>query len=115
MDKVTEAKNEFRKRQWAQIIQNCQESGITVVAWCKQNNVKIKSYYYWLRRIRSIACESSSMQPSVNNPQIVPVSLRQQKQSAAVTIHLPSVSVDIYNGAARETIETVIAELKSIC
>ncbi len=32
-------------------------SGMMVVRWCEQNNVNIKSYYYWLRRIRSLACE----------------------------------------------------------
>lgn len=42
MNKITDAKTEFRLKQWSQIIQNCQASGITAVAWCSQNNVKIK-------------------------------------------------------------------------
>ncbi|PYG90121.1 hypothetical protein LY28_00001, partial [Ruminiclostridium sufflavum DSM 19573] len=55
MDKITDAKTEFRRRQWTQIIQDCQNSGMTVVGWCSQNNVNTKSYYYWLRKIRSLA------------------------------------------------------------
>lgn len=50
MDKITGAKTEFRLKQWTHIIQTCQASGMTVVNWCEQNNVKTKSYYYWLRK-----------------------------------------------------------------
>ena len=46
MDQVIAAKNEFRREQWQKIIQECQNSGQTVVSWCEQNNVSIKSYYY---------------------------------------------------------------------
>lgn len=63
MDKITDAKTEFRLKQWTKIIQTCQSSGMTVVGWCNQNNVKIKSYYYWLRRIRVLACEAGSLVP----------------------------------------------------
>jgi hypothetical protein len=115
MDKVTDTKTEFRLKQWAKIIQTCQSSGMTVVGWCDQNNVKTKSYYYWLRRIRSLACESGSVVPQRNEQQIVPVPIRQTKAPASVTIHLSSVSVDIHDGTSRETIEAVLTALKTIC
>jgi transposase-like protein len=115
MDKITDTKTEFRLKQWRQIIQSCQTSGMTVVAWCSQNNVNTKSYYYWLRRIRSIACESVEIAARSNEHPIVPVAYRQAKTSTAVTIHLPSISVDIQDGASRETIESVLAALKTLC
>lgn len=115
MDKITEAKTEFRLRQWTQIVQTCQASGMTVVSWCRQNNINTKSYYYWLRRIRTKACESGSLVPLSNEQHIVPVAFRQTKPPTAVTVHLPSVSVDIQDGASRETIEAVLSALKTIC
>lgn len=116
MDKITDAKTEFRQKQWTQIIQTCQASGMTVVGWCSQNNVNPKTYYYWLRRIRSKACEFGSLVTQQRNEQpIVPVAFRQVKTNAAVTIHLSSVSVDIHDGASRETIEATLAALKTIC
>lgn len=115
MDKVTDAKTEFRLKQWTQIIQACRSSGITVVSWCSQNNVNPKSYYYWLRKIRSLAREPGTLTGQENVQPIVPVALRQIKTTAAVTIHLPSISVDIHDGASRETIEAVLAALKTIC
>ena len=115
MDKITETKTEFRLRQWTQIIKTCQASGCTVVAWCSQNNVNIKSYYYWLRRVRYQACESGSLVTQRNKQAIVPVTFQETKATVAVTIHLPSISVDIHDGTSRETIETVLSALRTIC
>jgi hypothetical protein len=115
MDKVTDAKTEFRLKQWGKIIQAWQASGMTVVGWCKQNNVNTKSYYYWLRKMRFLACESGSLVPQRNEQQIVPISIRQAKTSAAVTIHLSSICIDIHDGTSRETIEAVLSVLKIIC
>lgn len=115
MDKITDTKTEFRLRQWTQIIQTCQASGMTVIAWCSQNNVNIKSYYYWLRRVRSLTCESGALEVRRNEQPIVPIAIRQTKTPAIITIHLPSISVDIHDGASRETIEAVLAALKTVC
>lgn len=52
MDQVTLVKSEFRLQQWSDIIKNCQSSGQTVVSWCKENGINIKTYYYWLRKLR---------------------------------------------------------------
>lgn len=115
MDKITDAKTEFRLKQWTKIIQTCQSSGTTVVGWCEQNSVKIKSYYYWLRRIRSLACEKGSLELQSKEQQIIPLSFRQAKASAAITVHMNSVSVDIPDGASKETIAAVLSALKIIC
>ena len=115
MDKITDAKTEIRLKQWTKIIQTCQASGMTVVGWCSQNNIKIKSYYYWLKRVRTLACEAGALVPKKMEQQIVPVSFRQAKTSAGVTIHLSSICVDIHDGTSRETIEAVLSALKTIC
>ena len=115
MDKITDAKTEFRLKQWSKIIQACQTSGMTVVSWCNQNNVKIKSYYYWRRKLRTLACEAGSLVPQKTEKVIVPVPFHQTKASAAVTIHISSFCVDIHDGTSRETIEAVLSALKTIC
>ena len=115
MDKITDAKTEFRLKQWSKIIQACQTSGMTVVSWCNQNNVKIKSYYYWLRKLRTLTCEAGSLVPQKTEQVIVTVPFHQTKASAAVTIHISSFCVDIHDGTSRETIEAVLSALKTIC
>lgn len=117
MDKVTDAKTEFRLKQWAKIIQTCRASDMTVVAWCAQNNIHIKAYYYWLRRLRKLACESGQLAAYSNENHIVPVECKSAVTNlpAAITIHLPSVSIDIRDGASKTTIEDVLSVLKKIC
>lgn len=52
MDQVTLAKNQIRADRWRMLIQTCQQSDQTVVNWCEENDITIKTYYYWLRKLR---------------------------------------------------------------
>ena len=52
MDQVTLVKNQMWARNWQELLQTRQDSGQTVVSWCRENNVNIKTYYYWLRKLR---------------------------------------------------------------
>ena len=117
MDKVTSAKTQFRIKQWTKIIQTCQASEMTIASWCAQHNINIKSYYYWLRKLRTLSCENKTLPVAPNEqPIIVPLSLKPSNiATAAITIHLPAASIDIHQGASREIIETVLAALRTSC
>ena len=58
MESVIQVRNEYRKQQWIQIIQECQSSGLSNKGYCRQQGISEKSYYYWLRKLRSAAAES---------------------------------------------------------
>ncbi|MGS0764719.1 IS66 family insertion sequence element accessory protein TnpA [Syntrophomonas curvata] len=119
MDIVSESKAEFRLIQWTKIIQDCQASNMTVKAWCSHNNINIKSYYYWLRKIRLKACQPIECKAPAIRQEIVPLQLHLQQclSSAhpAVTIHLGSASIDIAEGTSQATIEAVLKSLQNIC
>ncbi len=117
MDQIMNAKAEFKLKQWTKIIQSCQASGMTVVGWCSQNEVNVKSYYYWLRKLRVMACNAGKLSVHRDEHPIVPLTFTQTKvsESAVITVHLPSVSIDIQNGASQATIEAVLAALKNVC
>jgi hypothetical protein len=52
MDKSTHA---VRLEQWTKLVQSCADSGLTKKEWCSQNNIKLKTYFYWQRRVRNHA------------------------------------------------------------
>lgn len=54
---VSRATSLIRKKQWMQIIADCNASGLSVRQYCMQNTVKESSYYYWLKKIRQEALE----------------------------------------------------------
>ena len=117
MDSITEAKKEFRTKQWTKIIQSCKASGMTTAAWCAQQDINLKSYYYWLRKLRSKACQTEIVPvKSVEQP-IIPLAQTtgNLSRTTAVTVYLPAASVAIPDGASRETIEAVLATLKALC
>ncbi len=117
MDQVTVVKNQFRLEQWKQRIAECQSSGMTIRTWCKQNQVSEPTYYKYLKRIRQELCDTIPVKETK-----APVSFQKlevqspvQNTQAAVIIHLPSASLEVQNGASKETVEAVLLALQSLC
>lgn len=40
---------------WLDVIRQCGDSELTNQIWCKQHDISLKSYYYWLSKIRKLA------------------------------------------------------------
>ena len=53
MNEIAKVKKEVKLKQWAEMVQLRNESGLTVSKWCDQNGVNVKTYYYRLRQIIS--------------------------------------------------------------
>ena len=55
MDQLT---HNVRRANWLNIIKQCQErpANVTVRQWLKDNDIKEKSYYYWLRKNHTTRC-----------------------------------------------------------
>jgi hypothetical protein len=61
--------------QWRQLVYDCRHSGMTVRAWCVQNGVSEKTYFYRQRKVweatqRETANPQPSSQPAL--PAIIP-------------------------------------------
>lgn len=54
------AKRSYRIQQWKAIIQDRNNTNLTVDEYCKQNGLSRHSYFYWLRIIRGEALEQSA-------------------------------------------------------
>ena len=57
MENVMQIRNEYRRQQWAQIIRECQSSGLSNKEYCRQQGISEKTYYYWQKKLRSEAAE----------------------------------------------------------
>lgn len=56
-----EATRQYRLSQWLPLIKEHQTSGMSIRAWCHQNDVNEQQFYYWQRKIREKASESFSV------------------------------------------------------
>jgi hypothetical protein len=45
MNKIQKIKKEVRRKEWAEQVRECQNSGLSNSEWCKQNGVNIYTYY----------------------------------------------------------------------
>jgi len=66
MADVLAVRNEYRMQSWVEIIRECQESGLSNREFCSQRGISEKTYYYWLRKMRTAAA-------TVIEPQLVRV------------------------------------------
>ena len=100
MDQVSLAKNQMRAENWRTLIQACRQSGQTVVNWCEQNNVNPKTYYYWLRKLRTQELNGKELTiPVLEEKPVVFKQLEVQTPiagtQAAVIIRLPSATIEV--------------------
>ena len=58
-----EAKHAIRLQEWSQMVKGCQESGLTVNEWCKQNDLKPTCYYYRLAQLRKEILDQNKLLP----------------------------------------------------
>ena len=88
---ITNVKRDVQLQEWTEQIKAQQESGMTVTAYCTQNGINIKAYYYHLRRERCLESE----------PAIVPVAVPRSNSDIRIEkndlqISLPAdISADI--------------------
>ena len=98
MEDVLAVRDEYRAQTWAMLIQECNNSGLTKREFCQQRGISEKSFYYWLRKLRSQMADAAG-------PQLVPldpVSIAEdmlQIQYRGAELKLPS-GVDINAVAA---------------
>ena len=115
-----EVTQQYRLNQWIERIRACRGSGQTVAVWCAENNINPKSYYYWLKRVRTAACEALPSMKTEVNP-IVPINipiqsadsdLVNQETSAAIVVRFDAVTLEIRNDASPSLIENTLRALQ---
>ena len=62
MADVLAVRDEYRAQAWAMLIQECNNSGLTKREFCRQRGISEKSFYYWLRKLRSQMAEAAGPQ-----------------------------------------------------
>ena len=93
MEDVLAVRDEYRAQTWAMLIQECNSSGLTKREFCQQRGISEKSFYYWLRNLRSHMAEAAGPQLVQLEPVSVPEDMLQIQYRGA-ELKLPS-SVDI--------------------
>lgn len=93
MADVLAVRDEYRAQTWARLIQECNNSGLTKREFCQQRGISEKSFYYWLRKLRSQMAEAAGPQLVQLDPAVVPDDMLQIQYRGA-ELKLPA-GVDV--------------------
>lgn len=81
MDQITKVRKYLKREQWLALISDYQSRGMTVTAWCKQNDICEQTYYRNLKKLREEACGSFPVPAQLGKPAVF-----KQLQDSAVCI-----------------------------
>jgi len=104
---------------WREMVRSCRNSGKTVGAWCRENNINVKTYYYRLKRVcATVEVQSTGFSTGAENlPAFAeiqrPAVVKHEK--SAVTVQMNGTEIQIHNGADAFVIETVLRILMRVC
>ena len=101
-----------RLENWTARIMACRGSGMTVRAWCQENGLSEKTYY-WQRRLFQTLSEQQQVIQQPAFAEITPTPNVRPSGGIAVTVRTSGVEAEIYNGADAVAVETVLRILKS--
>ena len=62
---IQTVKSQMTLKNWAQEVAECQSSGMRVSAWCELHGIKVKTYYYHLRRVRESLLTENRVVPLI--------------------------------------------------
>lgn len=74
MSEIMEIRQQVRLNQWSAMVQEREDSGLSVKAFCKQAGIAPKTYYYRLRRLREAAIKRTqfgTVQSAMSQPELV--------------------------------------------
>ena len=101
---ITEIKTPVSMEQWQQRIMECQQSGMSIKAWCQENGVATSSYYHYLRKIR---------ESMLQEKQLVPLELSKPALSAGIRIETSGITVTLPETSSEEQLTAILSVLKS--
>jgi len=101
---ITEIKTQVSLQEWQQRILACQNSGMSIKAWCRENGISTGSYYFHLRKIRESVLEEN---------QIVSLDPPKPVSSSGIRIESGGITITLPENAAPELLTAVLSALKS--
>ena len=103
-------RNTENLEKWQNQISECRNSGKTVVEWCAERNISVKTYYYWHRKLAQLQCETDR---SPSFPFYEIHGYTRERPEIAVTLRIGICQAEIYAGADPETIQAVCRAMKT--
>lgn len=108
MADVLAVRDEYRAQSWAMVIQECNSSGLSNREFCRQRGISEKTYYYWLRKLRSQMAEATAPQLVPLDPAPVPI------QDDVLQIQYRGAELKLPAGVDMDAVAVLLRSLQSL-
>ena len=119
MNEIMEIRQQVRLNQWSAMVQEREDSGLSVKAFCKETGIAPKTYYYRLRRLREAAlkcAQSGNAQSALSQPELVqytpPTGYVLDPTPQSIVIRTSSTTVEIPVTTNPEVVAAAVSFLK---
>ena len=119
MSEIMEIRQQVRLNQWSAMVQEREDSGLSVKAFCKQAGIATKTYYYRLRRLREATirqAQSGAVQATMSQPELVPYTpptgLASEPAPQNIVIKTSSTTVEIPVNTSPEVVVAAVSFLR---
>jgi len=113
---------EYRLQHWAQIIQEQNESGLSIKDYCKAADFQQNRYFYWQRKLREAACGqlvvSKEADHNTNLPstsfaeiKVSELTIPEESQSGQVRVAVAGAHITADGAYPAEKLATLLREL----
>ena len=90
------------------VIQECNSSGLSNREFCRQRGISEKTYYYWLRKLRSQMAEATAPQLVPLDPVPVPI------QDDVLQIQYRGAELKLPSGVDIDAVAALLRSLQSL-
>ena len=119
MNEIMEIRQQVRLNQWSAMVQEREDSGLSVKAFCKQAGIATKTYYYRLRRLREATirqAQSGAVQATMPQPELVqytpPTGYVTEPAPQNIVIKTADTTVEIPMNTNPEVVAAAVSFLK---
>ena len=114
---------------WLEVIRQCRASGLTNQAWCEQHNISLKSYYYWIAKIRKLALEdlhrkNNGIHATADQYTLLPHPASEfaeiplpgrhaARSDPAVVLHIGTITVEVFADTSCELLAAILKAVRS--
>ena len=115
---VQKISQNVRLQEWMARIKESKESGLSINEWCRQNNIQTGSYYYWLNKIRNLACECaqesnemSLVKVAIESQLPAPVENKIESSDTVAVLVKNGVRIELTNSISKDLLKMILDTL----
>ena len=106
MGEVLAVRDAYRAQEWAMLIRECSASGLTKREFCQQRGISEKSFYYWLKKLRTQMIGAAS-------PQLVQLESLPAEDNI-LEIHYRGAEMKLPDGVDMDAVVALLRSIQSL-